>query len=366
MTVNSNLSNICISPNSSMQHAIMCMNKSRKGIVVIVNDERKLLGTVNDGDIRRSVMNGKQLDTQVSEILGSKKAIYSVPIVAHIDADRNTLLQLLNKHSIRQIPLVDAEGHVVDLVTIDELVPTQNFPTQAVIMAGGMGKRLRPLTKSTPKPMLTIGDRPLLELIIDQLQESGIRQVSITTHYQSDKIIKYFGDGSDFGMKLNYVVEDSQLGTAGALRLVETNNEPVLIINGDIITSINFENMIRYHKEHKAIMTIGVREYDMNVPYGVVESEGVAVKGLVEKPIYKFYVNAGIYLIEPVIKNYIPINKHFDMTDLIKDLLGDGLSVVNFPILEYWLDIGQHTDYEQAKDDAKSGKFNNAFEKTDR
>jgi NDP-sugar pyrophosphorylase family protein len=229
------------------------------------------------------------------------------------------------------------------------------LPLQAVIMAGGYGMRMRPLTEELPKTMLPVGDRPLMELIISQLRRTGIRRVNIATHYLSDKIKDHFGDGQDFGIELSYVTEDRPLGTAGALGLLEPTENPLLIINGDILTRVNFKAMLDFHRENKAALTVAVRKYDMNVPYGVIESEGALVRALVEKPLLNFLVNAGIYLLEPAVHRYIPNNRHLNMTDLIQRLIDDGQAVASFPIMEYWLDIGNDVDYAQAQKDMKNG-----------
>jgi len=194
----------------------------------------------------------------------------------------------------------------------------------------------------------------LMERIIEQLSRAGIRQVNITTHYEGQQISDHFGDGQDFGVELNYINEDRPLGTVGALGLMKAPQEPVLVINGDILTQMNFRAMLAYHQKHKADLTVAVRKYDLKMPYGVIESDGAFVRELVEKPSLSFFVNGGIYLLEPSVLRYIPKGQHFDMTDLIQRLLKEERPVANFPIVEYWLDIGQPADYTQAQEDAQS------------
>jgi NDP-sugar pyrophosphorylase family protein len=225
-------------------------------------------------------------------------------------------------------------------------------------MAGGFGKRLLPLTQNTPKPMLPIGEQPLMERMIGQLRDAGIHRVNVTTHFEPEKIRDYFGDGERFGVNLNYVSEERPLGTAGALRLIETKKEPLLIINGDILTRVDFRAMLDFHREHQADLTVGVREYDFQVPYGVIETEGARVTGVNEKPVYKFFVNAGIYLLQPALDEFIPKDERFDMTDLIEKLIAAGRTVASFPIMEYWLDIGRLADYERAQEDVKNWETN--------
>jgi dTDP-glucose pyrophosphorylase/CBS domain-containing protein len=353
----SNFSDLCISPESSIRKAMTCMERNQKGIVLVTYDEGKLLGTITDGDVRRAMLAGRSMDDAASVLIARKVfSPYSQPLTAQVGTDRVTLLRLMKKHVIRQIPLLNPEGRVAGMVTLDELMPEQALPLQAMVMAGGYGRRLRPLTEDTPKPMLPVGDRPLMELIIDQLREVGIRRVYVSTHYKEDKITSYFGDGEQFGVNIDYVTEDSPLGTAGALSRIETPDEPVLIINGDILTQVNIQAMLAYHNEHRADLTVAARRYDFPVPYGVLECKGSSVLQINEKPTYSFYCNAGIYLLQPSAYHYIPKDRRFDMTELIETLIASDCSVVSFPILEYWLDIGQHADYQQAQEDAKSGK----------
>jgi dTDP-glucose pyrophosphorylase len=356
MTIN--LSDLCITADKSVRQAMESIGRNRKGIVLIVDEGRRLIGTITDGDVRRAILDGKDLDTTVSELLKRKSNTpYPEAVTAPVGTQHAALIRLMQERFVRQVPLLDPDGRVTGLVTLDEVVPSQILPLRAVIMAGGFGTRLHPLTEDLPKPMLPVGGRPLMEVIINQLHQAGIRKISVATHYMSEKILNYFGDGSKYGVELNYVKEDSPLGTAGAIGLMEATQERQLIINGDILTCINFRALLAYHEEHEADLTVAVRKYDMNMPFGVIESDGVFVRGLVEKPVYSLFVNAGIYLMEPRVRNYIPKNQCFDMTELINCLLGAGRPVVSFPILEYWLDIGNHHDYEQSKKDFSEGKL---------
>jgi dTDP-glucose pyrophosphorylase len=341
-----------------MREAINRINRNQKSIVLITDKENRLIGIITDGDVRRALLDGKNLNTKVKELLPAKPISHChQPVTASVETERLELLKLMQKHSVRQIPLVDMDGRVVDLVTLDEFIPNQFLPLQAVIMAGGSGTRLRPLTKDLPKPMLPVGGRPLMELILEQLREAGIRRATITTHYKSEKIIEHFGNGRDFGVELNYLTEDHPLGTAGGLGTIAVSKEPLLVINGDVLTKVNFRAMLNYHREHKADLTIAVHRYDVNVPYGVIKSDGALVQNLLEKPVLSFLVNAGIYLLEPTVHRYIPNGQHLDMTDLIQNLLDKNRHVVGFPILEYWLDIGHKTDYAQAQENTKHRRF---------
>jgi dTDP-glucose pyrophosphorylase/CBS domain-containing protein len=348
---------LLVSPDSSIRQVMAVIDRGARGIALMVDADRRLAGTVTDGDIRRLILSGVDLDQPVAQAQARKAGSpYAEPVTAPLGTERGELVRRMQEHHVRQIPLLDEQGRVAGLVTLDELLPAEIMPLQAIIMAGGQGARLRPLTEDLPKPMLPVGDRPLMQLIIEQLQRAGIRRVNVTTHYLADKITGYFGDGEAFGVELNYVTEVRPLGTAGAIGLLEAPDEPLLVINGDILTRVDFRALLDYHREHRADLTMAVRRYDMQVPYGVVECEGPDVRRLREKPDVSFLVNAGIYLLEPSVYAYVRNGEHLDMTELIQTLLDDGRRVVSFPIVEYWLDIGQILDYERAQEDVRSGK----------
>lgn len=348
--MHADLKTLCISPRASAKEAIAQIDKNGKAIILITDKDRLLLGTVSDGDIRRAILAGIDMNTPISEILKHKKnTVYPKPVTALVGTSRSKLLKLMEKQVVRQIPLLDAEGHVVDLVTWEDLLPTQKAPLQAVIMAGGFGTRLRPLTDDTPKAMLPVNGKPMMELILDQLREADIQNVNVTTHYKHEKITSYFGDGNNFGVKLNYVKEDHPLGTGGGLGLMDAPDQTLLVINCDILTQIDFHAMLLYHLEYNAQMTVAVRQYGFQVPYGVIECEGEVVQNLVEKPYYDFFINAGIYLLEPSVYRYINSGEKFNMTDLIGWLLKAKEKVVSFPIVNYWLDIGKPADYKKAQ-----------------
>lgn len=343
---------------SPIHDAITCIDRSgRISLALIVDDRRRLVNTVSDGDIRRGILAGIDLQSPVSRLMPIKETTpLPLPVTAPIGSDRATLLAMMRTHAVRQIPLVDDEGRPVDIVILHDLLQSTPGPLQAVIMAGGFGKRLHPLTDDLPKPMLPVGGRPVMERLVEQLRDSGISQINVTTHYLPERIVEYFGDGQRFGVDIQYVNEDSPLGTGGALALLSAPKETQLIINGDVLTQVDFRTMQAYHQEHRADMTIAVTQYKSKVPYGVVLSDGPLVSGLQEKPEFNFLVNAGIYLIEPSVYRFIPQGKPFHMTDLIQWLLDARQRVVTFPIFEQWLDIGQHADYAQANGEFSSSR----------
>ncbi len=356
------IQNLCVKSTALLREAVAIIDRNEKGIVLVVDDEDRLLSTITDGDVRRFLLAGQNLDTPVAQLLGQKKGVLKgAPITASVGASRVEILGIMHQHSIRQVPLVDIEGRVAGVVTLDELMPNQVLPLQAVIMAGGYGKRLGALTQNTPKPMLPVGEQPLIETIIEQLRQSGIQKVNISTHYLPEKIREHFGDGSAFGVNLNYVQEDQPLGTAGAIGLMQASKEPILVVNGDILTELDYKAMLDFHRNHRADLTVAVRQYSIQVPYGVVQSKAERVYSLREKPELSFLVNAGIYLLEPAAQQAIPQGERFDMTDLIEEFIALGRNVVSFPIREYWMDIGQVQDYTQAQTDVREGKVSMGF-----
>jgi len=330
------------------------MDTSRLGIVLVVDAQRCLVRTITDGDVRRALLANLNLEQPVTTLLRRKAGTrYAQPITALVGVEPERYLSILKRHRITHLPLVDEQGHIAGLVRLDDFLPRQPIPLQAVVMAGGRGRRLHPLTQDTPKPMLRVGDRPLLEIIISQLRDAGIRRVKVSTHHHSKQIADHFGDGSEFGIELSYVTEDRPLGTVGSLGLLEPPNETTLVINGDILTGVDFRAMLAYHHEHQADLTMAVRHHEVKIPYGVVECDGPAVRRVQEKPVMGFLVNAGIYLLEPMAYRFIPSGQRFDMTDLIGRLLAEERTVVSFPIRESWLDIGEHDDFAQAQEHVK-------------
>jgi len=354
MDKNNRLDKVIVSPNETISDSISVLDRSGLGILFLAEEDRKLVGIITDGDIRRAMLRNVSFD-QPCIMIAHRDPVTAPPQVSPLEALH--LMDSGRSFIINNLPVVDAEGRIVGLILRSDLVAEEPLDLSAVIMAGGFGTRLLPLTEELPKPMLLVGGTPLMELIIERLRQAGIRKVNVTTNYKQDKIIDYFGDGHAYGVDIKYVTEDQPLGTAGALGLMEKPSEPLLIINGDILTRIDFRSMVTFHREHKAELTVAVRSYEVQVPYGVIECDGPQVRRLREKPVYNFLVNAGVYLMEPTVHQYIPNGQRFDMTDLIQHLLDMGRPVVSFPIVEYWLDIGQHSDYEQAKEDMKNGRL---------
>lgn len=353
------LDRFAVAPSVDLRAAIARIEDAGEGVVLVLDDERRLIGTVTDGDVRRALLLGLTLEAEVADLFrGALGAERHAPITAPVGTSPVALLRLMGETWVRHVPLIDDEGRVAGLALLSRFVRNPEPPLQAVIMAGGLGLRLRPLTEGVPKPMLPLGDRPLLERTVEQLGKAGIRRINITTHYEADKIQSHFGDGSSFDATVTYSHENEPLGTAGALRRMDLEGDtPLLVINGDVLTTVNYRAMLDYHQQHGACLTMGVRHYGMKVPYGVVECDGPLVTALREKPEVGFFVNAGIYLIDPLACAEIPGDRRFDMTDLIARLVELGEPVVSFPIHEYWVDIGRIDDYERAQRDVSNGKL---------
>ncbi len=344
---------VLTSPDKSLRDAIQLMDSGGMGILLIGDEAGKLLGVVTDGDFRRAILQELALDSPISAIMSADPLVYHGPVT------NSEALRLMNEGRsflINHLPIVDDQGKVVDIILRSDLSSERSLPVTAVVMAGGYGTRLRPLTEELPKPMLPVGDRPLLELIIEQLRRTGVRQLNLTTHHKAKVITQHFGDGRDFGVGITYIEEDRPLGTAGALRLVKVSDEPLLVINGDILTNIDFRAMLDFHREQQAEMTIAVREHEFPVPYGIVHTEGMVVTGISEKPVVRHFINAGIYLLDSGLCRFIPEAQPYDMPDLISKLLTEGRRVVSFPVREYWLDIGGIEDYRKAVLDVEKGE----------
>ena len=338
-----------ISPDASIAKAMAQLDKAATGTLLVCDPGRRLLGLLTDGDFRRAILHRKPLNEPCGSIASSH------PITALFPVFPPEALRLMDQHDVAQLPVVDSEGRVQRLLLRKDIVPDPGLALSAVVMAGGLGTRLLPLTEKLPKPMLPVGDRPLLELTIAQLRRAGIKDVSLTTHYLPEAISDHFKDGEPFGVRLNYLREEHPLGTAGGLKSIKHFDGTMLVINGDILTGAPFEAMLDFHRTYHADLTVGVRKYDVEVPFGVVDCEDVHVTRLQEKPSLSFFINAGTYLLEPGVCDFIPSGQRFDMTELIQKLIEAGKVVVSFPIMEYWLDMGRHEDYVRAQEDVRRG-----------
>ncbi|MEZ8943704.1 nucleotidyltransferase family protein [Vibrio sp. 10N.247.311.12] len=337
-----------LSPSKTIKTALEIIDSEALRVALVVDDDNRLLGVVTDGDVRRGLLMGKGLDSPVLEVMNSN------PITAEASSSQEELIELMNKLDILFIPLI-GDGKLTGLETLHgALVDKPSYENPVFIMAGGFGTRLRPLTDSCPKPMLKIGNKPILETVIRSFVKAGFVNFYISTHYMPEQIINHFGDGSELGIKITYVHEDEPLGTGGALGLLPESlpaDLPLILMNGDVLTKVDFQRLLNFHQEYQADATMCVREYEYQIPYGVINGEGNKITSMVEKPIQRFFVNAGIYVVSPRVINSVPKNYRIDMPTLLERHMEERDNVLMFPVHEYWLDIGRMDDFNRAQAD---------------
>lgn len=335
--------NLLISPKTSILQTIEAIDNGAIGAVVVVDENRQLLGMVTDGDIRRGTLKRIPLHEPVYKVMNPK------PKTGNLNDSKLALLNILQRLHLQQIPIVDEIGQVMGVETVKTLSTSHQIENWVVIMAGGLGMRLRPLTEHCPKPLLRVGQKPVLELILERFIEQGFGKFYLALNYYGEMIRGYFGDGSRFGITIQYLEESQPLGTAGALSLLPNPpDKPFIVMNGDIITRVNFQNLLQFHEEQQASVSICVREHHYTVPYGVAEIHDDHITGLVEKPEQQYLVNAGIYVLSPAILKNVAHNTRLDMPDLLNQSIQKGHQTAAFPIREYWIDIGRREDLERA------------------
>ena len=334
---------LLISPVASIRDAIARIDSGNAQIALVVDGNGVLVGTVTDGDVRRGILRGLSLEDLVSLVMNK------TPTTGNPSEDRTAFLGLMKRRLLHQIPLVDKHGRVVGLETLDELLRPDRRDNPVVLMAGGMGTRLRPLTDEVPKPMLQIGDKPILESILESFAEYGFWQFYIAVNYKAEVIERHFGKGDKWDVQIEYIREDKKLGTAGPLSLLPAAPQsPILVMNADILTRVNFSYLLDFHERSLAAATVCIREYKHTIPYGVVHMKENDLTGIEEKPIHRSMVSAGIYVLEPETLNRLPKGGRYEMPELLQDLINDGKKLAGFPIHEYWLDIGRLEDLERA------------------
>ncbi len=330
----------------NIKNSISAIDRGGLRIALVLNKQGNLIGTITDGDVRRGLLKGYSLETPIEKIIQRNF------LKATITSERDEILRMMRKNAISQIPIVSENNEFIGLEISEELLPSSsNFklPNFALLMAGGRGKRLSPITDDCPKPLLPINNKPILEIILEQCINSGIYNFYISVHYLADKIINYFGDGSKWNVSIKYIREDEPLGTAGALKLLpETFNESILLINGDVLTKTNFKNVLRYHSINSADITICAREHILSSPYGVIEVEGLNFKSMIEKPSFSQLVNAGIYALKPNVIEFVRGEDFLDMPDLISLCKMKKKKIIVYPVHEYWLDIGKPESLNKA------------------
>ena len=343
-----NIENIKLRQNATIKEALGIIDSGAMQIALVVDDNDKLLGTLTDGDIRRGILRGLDLDSSIETI------VFKEPAIAKISSTKEEILKIALSKKLHQIPIIDDNGIVLDLKEIEELVEPKIKTNRVILMVGGLGTRLRPLTQDTPKPMLKVGNKPILQTIVEKFAEYGFVNITMCVNFNASIIRDYFGDGKEFGVNIDYVLEEKRMGTAGALSLLkERPSEPFFVMNGDLLTNVNFEHIFNYHMLNKATATMCVREYDYEVPYGVVKMNDNKIIEIAEKPVQKFFVSAGIYMLSPEILDLIPKNEFYDMPALFEKLIKLSKNVISFPIREYWLDIGRMEEYQRANEEYK-------------
>lgn len=347
--MNQKWKNVTLLPTSSIQDAIEAINSEGLRVALVVDESYRLVGVVTDGDIRRALLSHKDLDTHVSQIMNTQ------PKTANKFYSQTQLLSLMKREQILSIPIVDENGTLISLKTLHSIIDTKRHETPVFLMAGGFGTRLQPLTDACPKPLLKVGGKPILETILESFIAAGFYKFYISTHFLSDMIKNHFGDGSKWDVDIEYIYEEKPLGTAGALGLLPDSlpDTPVIMMNGDLLTKVDFEHLLSFHQQQNALCTMCGTEYEYQVPYGVIESDGERVTSMVEKPLQKYFINAGIYVVEPKLIKQISVNQRLDMPTLLEDSMSKGEKVSIFPIHEYWLDIGKMNDFERAQHDYK-------------
>ncbi len=332
-----------------IKNAISAIESGGMRIALVLDKKDKLIGTISDGDIRRGLLRGLTLESPLESIIQKNF------ISARLESSKKEIYQLMKENVISQIPIVGAKFQLIGVEISENLLPSKPYtplPNSALLMAGGRGTRLRPLTDDCPKPLLQISGKPILEIILMQCIEFGINNFFISVFYLGNMIKDYFGDGSKWGVNIQYIEEKVPLGTAGALKLLPNNLEhPILVINGDVLTKINYEDVLNYHLANDGDITLCVREHILSSPYGVIEVEGIRFKSIIEKPSFKHLVNAGIYTINPNIIDFIENDKYLDMPDFITYCEESKKKVIVYPIHEYWLDVGKPESLNQANYD---------------
>jgi dTDP-glucose pyrophosphorylase len=339
---------VLIDSERSILDVMRLLTETQMQITMVVDSNRKLLGVVCDGDIRRALLRGLSLTASLT----ADSVINASPYTVLQGTPDAAIIEAFEKSKVTRLPILDAAGVVVGLAKLEEFLSPPKRTNPVVVMAGGRGIRMMPLTERTPKPMLPIGGKPMLETILRNFMSHGFRDFYLCVNYLSSRIKDYFGDGSAWDISIQYIEEPEPLGTAGALRLLPPIAEPVIVTNADILTKLNFSNLLAHHIQRKAEATMCVKEYEHQIPYGVIRTQGDQIVGLEEKPVHRFFVNAGIYVVNPSTWQEIPARKTYHITDLFSCMIANDDVVTSvFPVHEYWLDVGRMSDYEKAQVD---------------
>lgn len=334
--------------NANLREALRVIDISVMQIALVIDDNNRLLGTITDGDIRRALLRGDDMDTPVDSFMNAN------PITGLADEDHAIWQRTMIRHNLQHLPILDMNGRIVDCV---RYVPPQepNRENFIILMAGGLGSRLYPLTENQPKPLLRVGAKPILETIIENFRNQGFYHIYLSINHMGNMIREYFGHGDKWDVEISYLEEKERLGTAGALSLLtEEPSLPMIVMNADLLTNVDFVRLLDFHERQQAVATLCVREYSYQIPYGVVKIDDYTVEMLQEKPVQRHFVNAGIYTLDPEILDLIPSGKFYDITTLFGMLLNEKKKISGFPLRDYWIDIGRMDDYRRADSDYKS------------
>ncbi len=343
------LNALTIPPEATLREAIEAIDRSGRQIALVADADRRLVATVTDGDVRRGILRGVDLDGPVAQVMHENPTTVTEGVP---DAETR---RLIRERKLQHVPVLDAQGRIVDLATVQDLFRVTPNDTRVVLMAGGLGTRLRPLTETVPKPMLPVGGKPILEQIIGLFAEQGFWRISISVNYRGEMVREHFGTGEGLGVEIDYIEEEQRMGTAGALSLLrEPPDEPFIVMNGDVLVALQFPELLAFHREKSATGTLVVREYEQQVPYGVVRSADGLMTGIEEKPIERYFVNAGIYVLSPEALDRLTPGQPLDMPDLLSAVTQDGGNVGVYPLRDYWRDIGRIADLEAARSEFDS------------
>lgn len=329
---------------STIQQAIYSLETSSMQIVLVVSEGNRLAGTLTDGDIRRAFLKGLKLESVIDDVIHRK------PLAVPPEISRDLVLQIMKINKIHQLPIVDQDGAVVGLHVWDSIVAPKAIENIMLIMAGGKGTRLRPHTENCPKPMLEVGGKPMMQHIIEKASADGFQNFVISLHYLGHMVEEYFGDGRKYGVRIDYLKEETPLGTAGCLSLLpEFPDLPFIVTNGDVITDIHYNEFLDFHNRHEASATMAVRQHEIQNQFGVVRTRGVEIEGFDEKPVYRSHVNAGIYVLEPCTLKHLEHKQHCDMPTLFKRVKQNLGRTIVYPMHEPWLDVGRPMDLALAR-----------------
>lgn len=340
---------LTVAPDASLRAAIEAIDRSKRQIALVVEGDGTLVATVTDGDVRRGILRGVDLDGPVGQVM------HRNPTTITQGAPDAETRRLIRDRKLQHVPVLDDAGRLVGLATVQDLFGVTPIDTRIVLMAGGLGTRLRPLTETVPKPMLPVGGKPILEQIIGRFADQGFWRISISVNYRAEMVRDHFGSGEGMGVEIDYIEEEQAMGTAGALSLLsDPPDAPFIVMNGDVLVALQFPELLAFHREKSATGTLVVREYEQQVPYGVVRSSEGLMTGIEEKPVERYFVNAGIYVLSPEALRRLTPGVPLDMPDLLSAIVEDRQNVGVFPLRDYWRDIGRLADLEAARSEFDS------------